>query len=101
MVSALLDEVGQANCVNANLDFCLGALQEDFRDLAELEFRARDFVNRMALAMQTAQLVQNAPPFVAGAFCASRLGSAGHHNYGTLPLGVDCAATIERATPKA
>jgi putative acyl-CoA dehydrogenase len=76
------------------------ALQKDFRDLADLEFRARDMVDRMALAMQAAQLVQHAPSFVADAFCASRLASAGHHNYGTLPRGVDCAAIIERATPR-
>ena len=57
-------------------------------------------VDRMALALQAALLVQHAPAFVADAFCASRLGAAGHHNYGALPRGVDCAAIIERATPR-
>jgi putative acyl-CoA dehydrogenase len=101
VVGAFFSEVGKANGVNANLDFWVGALQKDFRDLADLEFRARDMVDRMALAMQAAQLVQHAPSFVADAFCASRLASTGHHNYGTLPRGVDCAAIIERATPRA
>ncbi len=101
VVGAFFSEVSRAMGANANLDRWVLALQKDFRDLADLEFRARDMVDRMALAMQAAQLVQHAPSFVADAFCASRLASAGHHNYGTLPRGVDCAAIIERATPHA
>jgi putative acyl-CoA dehydrogenase len=93
--------VGKVKGANVNLDRWLGALQEEFGDLADLEFRARNIVDRMALAMQAAQLVQNAPSYVADAFCASRLGEGGHRNYGTLPRGVDCAAIIERATPRA
>jgi putative acyl-CoA dehydrogenase len=99
VVGAFFSEVSRAMGANANLDRWVLALQKDFRDLSDLEFRARDMVDRMALAMQAAQLVQHAPSFVADAFCASRLASAGHHNYGTLPRGVDCAAIIERATP--
>ncbi|HMA09852.1 MAG TPA: acyl-CoA dehydrogenase family protein, partial [Ramlibacter sp.] len=101
VVGAFFGEVSKALGANANLDRWVLALQKDFRDLADLEFRARDMVDRMALAMQAAQLVQHAPSFVADAFCASRLASSGHHNYGTLPRGVDCAAIIERATPRA
>jgi putative acyl-CoA dehydrogenase len=101
VVGAFFSEVGKAKGANANLDRWLGALLKDFSDLADLEFRARDMVDRMALAMQAAQLVQHAPSFVADAFCASRLGSRGHRNYGTLPVGVDCAAIIARATPRA
>ena len=80
----------------------MGALQAEFKDLADIEYRARDVVDRMALAIQAALLVQHAPAAVADGFCASRLGSAGggHRNYGTLPRGVDCAAIIERATPR-
>jgi putative acyl-CoA dehydrogenase len=100
VVGAFFSEVSMAMGANANLDRWVLALQKDFRDLADLEFRARDMVDRMALALQAAQLVQHAPSFVADAFCASRLASAGHHNYGTLPRGVDCEAIIERATPR-
>jgi putative acyl-CoA dehydrogenase len=77
------------------------SLQSEFHDMADLEYRARDVVDRMALALQAALLVQSAPACVADAFCASRLASSGHHNYGTLPRGVDCAAIIARATPVA
>ena len=55
----------------------------------------------MALALQAALLLQHAPTEVADAFCASRLTAGGHRNYGTLPRGVDCAAIIRRATPRA
>ena len=65
------------------------------------EYRARGVVDRMALALQAALLVQNAPAAVADAFCASRLEGAGQRNFGSLPTGADCAAIIERATPRA
>ena len=66
-----------------------------------MEFRARDLVDRMALAIQAALLLQHAPTAVADAFCRSRLGSAAHHNFGALPRGTDCGAIIARAWPGA
>jgi putative acyl-CoA dehydrogenase len=76
-------------------------LKKEISDPAEIEYRARDVVDRMAIAIQAALLLQHAPTYVAEAFCASRLYDGGHRNYGTLPRGVDCAAIIERATPRA
>jgi putative acyl-CoA dehydrogenase len=55
----------------------------------------------MALAIQASLLVQHAPAAVAEAFCRSRFGSAGHHNFGALPRGTDCGAIIARAWPGA
>ena len=101
VVQAFFREVGKAKGGNAALDRHVAALQKEFLDLADLEYRARDVVDRMALAIQAALLVQQAPASVADAFCASRLESQGHHNHGTLPRGVDCAAIIQRATPRA
>ncbi|MFP5430494.1 MAG: isovaleryl-CoA dehydrogenase [Gammaproteobacteria bacterium] len=99
-VEAFFAEIGKARGGHATLDRYVGALQQEFRDMAELEFRARDIVDRMALALQAALLVQHAPAAVADAFCGSRLALVGHHNYGTLPRGTDSAAIIERATPR-
>jgi len=65
--------------------------------MSDVEFRARDIVDRMALALQAALLVQHAPTAVSDAFCVSRLASRGHHNYGTLPRGVDAQAIMRRA----
>ena len=101
VVEAFFREVAIAKGASAMLDRWVGALQEEFNDLADVEYRARGIVDRMALAIQAALLVQHAPAHVADAFCASRLAGGGHRNYGTLPRGVDCAAIIERATPRA
>jgi len=100
-VEAFFTELGRARGADATLDAHVAALGKDLREPGELEFRARDLVDRMALAIQAALLLQHAPAAVAEAFCSSRLGSAAHHNFGTLPRGTDCGAIIARAWPGA
>ena len=99
-VEAFFAEAGKALGANAALDRWVDALAKEMRDLADLEYRARDLVDRMALALQAALLVQHAPAYVADAYCASRLTGTGHGNYGALPRGADCGAIIGRATPR-
>ena len=101
VIDAFFREVAKAKGANAALDRWVDALRAEFNDPADLEYRARDVVDRMALAMQAALLLQHAPACVADAFCASRLAAGGYRNFGALPRGVDCAAIIERATPRA
>ena len=101
VVDALLAELARARGADARLDRFVASLQGELGDRAELEYRARDLVDRMALAMQAALLVQHAPAAVADAFCASRLEGLGHRQFGTLPRGADCGAIVERATPRA
>jgi putative acyl-CoA dehydrogenase len=101
VVGAFFGEVAKARGANATLDRYVAALHKAFTDVDELEYRARDLVDRMALALQAALLVQHAPASISDAFCGSRLAASGHHNYGALPRGVDCAAIVARATPKA
>jgi putative acyl-CoA dehydrogenase len=60
------------------------------------EFVARRFVEELAVAFQASLLVRHAPPAVADAFCAGRLGDGGRV-YGTLPAGVDAKAIVDRA----
>ncbi len=103
VVQAFFAELARARGADARLDAAVAALKAEFADPGELEYRARSVVERMAVALQAALLVQHAPAFVADAFCASRLPGSeggGHRNYGTLPRAVDCAAIIERATPR-
>ena len=100
VVDALFAELARARGAHPGLDRHVTALQQAFADRGELEYRARDLVDRMALALQAALLLQHAPNFIADPFCASRLEASGHHNYGALPRGTDCAAIIERATPR-
>lgn len=101
MVDVFFAELAKARGGNLSPDRSVSALQAEFGDLSDLEYRARHVVDRMALAIQAALLVQHAPAVVADAFCASRLEAAGQHQYGALPRGVDCAAILSHATPRA
>lgn len=98
VLEAFIAELEPALGGNDNFDRHVQALQEALADPAEAEFRARDVVGRMALALQGALLLQHAPAQVATAFCGTRLGQAGHH-FGVLPRGCDAGLLIERADP--
>jgi putative acyl-CoA dehydrogenase len=101
VVEAFFSETGKARGRNTALDRQLDTLARDLKDSADMEYRARSIVDRLATSLQAALLLQHSPGEVADAYCATRLEAVGHHNYGALPRGVDCAAIIERATPKA
>jgi putative acyl-CoA dehydrogenase len=58
---------------------------------------ARQQAGGIALAMAGAQLVRHAPPAVADAYCASRLGENWAGILGALPAAVDRPAIIARA----
>ena len=63
------------------------------------QWQARRVVEDLALAFQAALLVRTAPPAVADAFCAGRLGEARGRAFGTLPRGLDAAAVVARVLP--
>jgi putative acyl-CoA dehydrogenase len=100
-LAAFFAEVDRARGADRRLDRHVAALRDDLARTEDIEYRARDLVDRMALALQGAALVRHAPAYVADAFCAGRLEAAAAHNYGALPPGVDCAAIVERARPQA
>ena len=100
VLDAFFAEVARAQGANGALDRWVADLAKEFKDLRAIEYRARDLVDRVALALQASLLVRHAPSFVSDAFCQSRLAQIGQHNYGTLPRGVDCAAILARATPQ-
>ena len=100
VIDAFFAEASKAQGTHAALDQWIAALAKDLRDVRDIEYRARDLVDRMALALQASLLVRHAPAFISDAFCQSRLSQLGHHNYGTLPRGVDVNAIIARATPQ-
>ncbi len=99
VLDVLFDELALAAGGDARLDAFCASLRAQLTDSAPIEPRARRVVESMALALQGALLVQHAPPYVADAFCASRLASDGGLAYGTLPASVDFAAILERHTP--
>ena len=101
VVETFFAELARARGGHALLDKAIAELKGEFNDLSDLEYRARHVVDRMALTIQAALLVQHAPAMVADAFCASRLAGGVDRQYGTLPRGIDCPGIIARATPSA
>jgi putative acyl-CoA dehydrogenase len=95
-----MHELREAQGADARLDAQIVKLERQLSDPATLELRARRIVESMALALQASLLVRHAPPAVADAFCASRLGEDGGLEYGTLPAGSDFEAIIERGRPQ-
>jgi putative acyl-CoA dehydrogenase len=99
VLDAFFAELAGARGGHTLLDAHVAALAKQFDDRSELEYRARELVDRMATGLQAALLVQHAPPWVADAFCQSRLAARGHHQYGALPRGAESRRLIERALP--
>jgi putative acyl-CoA dehydrogenase len=99
-LEVFLHELRQAQGADARLDAHLARLEKQFSEPETLELRARRIVEGMALALQASLLVRHAPPAVADAFCASRLGGEGGLEYGTLPAGTDFEAILERGRPR-
>jgi putative acyl-CoA dehydrogenase len=67
----------------------------------EAQYEARRLAGQIAVTLAAALLVRHAPAPVADAFCASRLvpgfpGGPGAP-FGTLPVGLDLAAIVDRA----
>ena len=97
-VPALLAELRIARGADRRLDAWVDALEVELARPEDAEARARRSVERLALALQAALLVRFAPPAVADAFCASRLGDGGL-GFGTLPPSVDPGPILDRSAP--
>jgi putative acyl-CoA dehydrogenase len=99
---AFLEEVELAGGGNAHLDRHIAQVKQGIASLTEAgtdpQWAARSTVEGLALALQGSLLVRHAPPAVADAFCAGRLGpDGGRRVFGTLPSGIDAEAIIDRA----
>jgi putative acyl-CoA dehydrogenase len=112
-VDALTAELDLATGGDKRLDEATGELRRMLTGLAGLEpaggaaagqaaeYQARRLAGLIAALLQGALLVRHAPPAVADAFCASRLGSAAAggpgYAFGTLPDGLDLPSVVDRA----
>jgi putative acyl-CoA dehydrogenase len=109
---AFIEECELAAGADARLDVHLAHVSESARSLLagqpgasseqriyDGQFQARRIVEDLAVALQASLLVRHAPPAVADAFCAARLGGQAGRAYGTLPVGVDSVAIVDRALP--
>ncbi|MDX3850746.1 acyl-CoA dehydrogenase family protein [Streptomyces sp. AK02-01A] len=100
-LNAFLQEVGRTRGADHRLDAAIKDLLTELADLSEIEARGRRLVERMALVLQGSLLVRWAPPEVADAFCASRLGGDWGTAFGTLPHSLGLASIVDRARPVA
>ena len=97
---AVLAELTRARGADRRLDAWLVATEAELADRAGLEHRARQLVERLALAHQAAILTQHAPTAVADAFCASRLGDRSGRQFGSLQPRLDLTSICARARPQ-
>jgi putative acyl-CoA dehydrogenase len=98
VLEAWLTEVGLARGADARLDRAVDGTLALLGDTSTLEGSARRLAGQMAACLQGSLLVRFAPPEVADAFCASRLGTSYDGTFGTLDSG-SLKAIVERATP--
>ena len=94
---ALFDELALAQGADARLDAAVTRLEGLLATGSESG--ARRLVELMALTLQASLLVRHAPPAVADAFCATRLGGDWGHAFGTLPDSADLDVVLKRALP--
>lgn len=98
VLEAWITEVGAARGEDPHLDRAIDDTLTLLGDVTSLEVSARRLAGQMAACLQGSLLVRFAPPEVADAFCASRLGTSYGGTFGTL-AGADLAAIVDRATP--
>ncbi len=99
-LEVFFDEIGPAAEDDERLGGYVTALKDEFSDTTDIEVRARSVVEKLALALQAALLLEHGDPNSADAFCTTRLTGAGGRSYGTLPPGTDFKAIIERHRPQ-
>jgi putative acyl-CoA dehydrogenase len=97
VLEALFAELGDGHG-DARLKAHIQQLQADFRDTADIQYRARKLTEDVAVALQAKLLLEAGNATVSDAFIASRLADGGRV-YGTLPRGIDVEALVARSTP--
>ncbi len=98
-VGVLADELRAAAGANAAYDAHVHALESDLVKGHVTEGDARWVVERLALALQAAELVRHAPAAVSDAFCKTRLAGARGMAFGAIGADADHEAILQRAMP--
>jgi putative acyl-CoA dehydrogenase len=97
-LEAVLAEIALGERGEPRLQAWMRRVRGELAEPATVELRARVVVERLAVALQAALLLQVAPTPVAEAFCASRLTDERGLAFGTVPAGLALDAIIERHT---
>ena len=74
-------------------------LKSAFMDTQDIQYRARQLTEDIAVALQAKLLLEAGNAAVSDGFIASRLGESSGRVYGSLPRGIDVAAIVQRAAP--
>ncbi|MDH4553189.1 acyl-CoA dehydrogenase family protein [Pseudomonas sp. BN607] len=97
VLDALFAELGDGHG-DPRLAAHIGNLKGAFADTGDIQYRARQLTEDIALALQAKLLLEAGNAVVSDAFIGSRLTGSGRV-YGALPRGVDVEALVARATP--
>lgn len=98
MLDMLFDELGDGHG-DRHLAAHINALKQDLRDTSDIQLRARQLTEDIAVALQARLLLEAGESTVSDGFIAGRLRSCGRV-YGALPVGVDVQALVSRASPQ-
>ena len=97
VVEVLFTELGDGHG-DARLKHHINRLQTAFADKDDIQYRARQLTEDIAVALQAKLLLEAGNDAVSDAFITSRLEGCGHA-FGTLPRGLDISALLARSAP--
>lgn len=88
-------------CKGGNLiyDQYVTRLTKDLKSPQLTAYNSRTLTERMAKALQAAQLLRSNNPLLSDAFCQARLGDNQGLLWGCLPPGIDCEKILSRFDP--
>ena len=99
VLDALFAELGDGHG-DVRLKAQIDKLKSGFADTDDIQYRARQLTEEVAVTLQAKLLLEAGNAAVSDAFIASRLQGQGGRVYGTLPRGVDVAALLLRSAPQ-
>ncbi|MBS7413929.1 acyl-CoA dehydrogenase family protein [Pseudomonas syringae] len=97
-LDALFDELGDGHG-DRHLAAHIDKLKVAFRDTGDIQYRARQLTEDIAIALQGKLLLEAGNAAVSEGFIAGRLVSSGRV-YGALPKGVDVETLLQRSSPQ-
>lgn len=97
VIEVLFTELGDGHG-DSRLRTHIGRLQTAFADTGDIQYRARQLTEDVAVALQAKLLLEAGNEAISDAFIASRLDGCGRV-FGTLPRGLDISALLARSAP--
>jgi putative acyl-CoA dehydrogenase len=99
-LAALINEFQQARGKEPLYDKKLELFLVEFAEQQDIELRARQIMESLALLWQSATLLVFGDDWIAKAFVTARLADKQYHQYGTLDPSIDVSAIVKRAMVK-